>query len=313
MNARRLRRTTPVVLVVGAVVVVALLLGVFAPRWWGGESGSYAPRTPAVAGSIEPRQALFGDVLTARASVVVDADKVDASTLRVYPAFAPYRVVSTIRTVEPLGGAARRVDTTFRLQCLTTSCLDAMEETREGGKVVATPIRFRPGEIVASTPAGREWRGEVPWPAVLVGTRVTSDELADGRPRTPPLALPAASYRVEPGLLGWGLVVLASVLVLAGAALIASVVRGRDAPRRLRLPERLTPIDRALALARHAAASGDVPGERRALERLAAELRRQGDGDLAIAAQRLAWSEDTPVDDALDELEAEVSRMGNGR
>jgi hypothetical protein len=109
------------------------------------------------------------------------------------------------------------------------------------------------------------------------------------------------------------LVGAASVLAVVGGLLVATAVRGRVAVRRLRIPAHLTPVERALALARHAAASGDTAGERRALERLATELRRSGDGELTDAVRRLAWSKEEPSDEALEELASELVRTGNGR
>ena len=75
----------------------------------------------------------------------------------------------------------------------------------------------------------------------------------------------------------------------------------------------MTGIDRALALLEHARSTGDVPGERRALERLALELDTQGEPELSTTATRLAWSKDGPRDEALDELAAALGESRNGR
>jgi hypothetical protein len=307
------RRVVTAVVVVGVVTAVVVLIAVLAPRWWGGEGGSYAPPELATSARVDPASALFGDVLTAHVSLLVDTRELDPDTIQVYGRFAPYRVLSTTRSVTGGVGRAARVDHVFRLQCLTATCLDAMERTLESGRVMTTPIRFRPARFVAETPDGKERSGEVRWPAVVVRSRLSAADLASETLRPPPFAALEPSYRLSPDLLGWTVVAAAAALALTGGALVTSALRGRVVIPILRIPAHLSGIERALALTRHAAAQGDLAGERRALERLASELRRRGEGELAVAARRLAWSKTEPTDQALDDLVDEVVRTGNGR
>jgi hypothetical protein len=298
-----------------AALATILLLLVYAPGWWRGEGGTYAPRAPVASLRVEPASALFGDTLTARASVLVDASTTDLDEVRVSARFAPYAIVSRSRTVTDDVGRAARVDYTFHLRCLNAACLDAMDEETKQGSVVPTAIRFPPGEVATAGPGGTIRREQLRWPAVIVRSRLAPEDIQVGEPQVPVVLDRSVSYRISPGLLGWVLALLAGALALAGGALVAIAVRGRRAATRLVIPGHLTPVERALALARHAAAEGDVPGERRALQRLAAELRRTGDRDLAVAAGRLAWSAGTPGDE-LDELEAAAaarSRNGGSR
>ena len=60
--------------------LVLLILTVFAHRWWTGEGGSYAPPRAIVSANVTPARSLFGEVLTARARIVVDPARVDAQT-----------------------------------------------------------------------------------------------------------------------------------------------------------------------------------------------------------------------------------------
>ena len=106
---------------------------------------------------------------------------------------------------------------------------------------------------------------------------------------------------------------MAVALLLAGGWLVAGVIRGRRRERHLRIPAHLTGVDRALALLEHARAERDVAGERQALERLALELRKEGEPELSMAATRLAWSEHGPRDEALDSFAASFAEARNGR
>jgi hypothetical protein len=313
MSSDTRRLVAAAVLAVAATAAI-LLLALVAPGWWRGEGGGHAPKQPVANLRVEPSSALFGDTLVARASVVVDASTTDLDEVRVSARFAPYVVVSRGRTVTRDIGRAARVDYTFRLRCLTAACLDAMEQETEQGRIVATAIRFPAAELATAGPGGALRREQLRWPPVIVRSRLTPEDIANGEPQVPASLDRSVSYRISPDLLGWALVLAAAVLALAGAALVALAVRGRRAATRLVIPAHLTPVDRAVALARHAAKEGDVAGERRALERLAAELRRTGDRDLAATAGQLAWSAGTPTGEGLDELEAAArSRNGGSR
>ena len=149
------------------------------------------------------------------------------------------------------------------------------------------------------------------WPAVAVQSRLTADEIGlstpkamQGLPRRSHLA-PTAGRLAE---LSFGAALL---LTLAAAWLIATVAR-RDLRlvRTPRIPAHLTPIDRALVLAQHAATNGEVDESRKALQRLAIELRRQQEESQAKAAERLAWSASGPSRATVDELARSVRSNG---
>jgi hypothetical protein len=103
------------------------------------------------------------------------------------------------------------------------------------------------------------------------------------------------------------------VLILGAGWLVASVVGGDTRLVRTRqIPAHLTPIERALALAEHAAAHGEVDESRKALERLAAELRRRRAVAQADDAERLAWSETDPSQESVAALATSVRSNGAG-
>jgi len=89
--------------------------------------------------------------------------------------------------------------------------------------------------------------------------------------------------------------------------LIGSVALADGRPMRvLRLPKNMSAVERALKLAEHATAHGETDESRKALERLAGELRQKGETVHADDAERLAWSRPQPSGDDMDELRDRV-------
>lgn len=302
-------------LAVSAATVVGtlLLVGVFAPRWWTGAGGTYAPGEPlATSTRVVPPRTLFGDPVTASVRVLVDARTVDPDSVRVYPDFRPYRVAAFTRELQHDVGHAVAVSYAFELDCVVVSCLTAFE-VPDTEPARPKPLRFAAARVQARDREGAFVNARATWPELFVRSRLTPEEIAVGEPAVAPFAAPAVTWRVPPDVLGGVLVTLAALLALGGGYLVATGLRGAPAVRRLTIPAHLTPVDRALALARHAADQGDAEGGRRALERLAAELRRAGQPELAGTAGRLAWSPDAPTRVALDELETALGRSRNGR
>jgi hypothetical protein len=152
----------------------------------------------------------------------------------------------------------------------------------------------------------------VVWPAVAVQSRLTADEIGLSTPKAMARAAPAAvTWRVAPRRLAAASFGAALLLTLAAAWLIVTVVRRNlRLVRTPRIPAHLTPIDRALVLAQHAATNGEVDESRKALQRLAIELRRRQEESQAKAAERLAWSASGPSRATVDELAQSVRSNG---
>lgn len=283
-------------------LAVALLVG---HGWWSGSGGSYAPRRAIVSAQVTPQRSLFGEPLTARARVLVDPRVVDVKHVALRTNFKPYSVRDESRRVRDGLGRATIVEFSYVLQCTTRPCLP-----RGGGRTAAAEIvQLRPAALTLPQRAGGTITRKVSWPAAAVQSRLTSDEIGLSTPHAVRHAVPVAvTWRVSPRLLGGLAFGGALLLALCAAWLIATVVR-RDLTlvRALRIPSHLTPVDRALALAEHAAANGEVDESRKALERLAIELRRRQAAAQADAAERLAWSESDPSQTSIHEL-AEVVR-----
>jgi hypothetical protein len=310
----RLTRRELAALAVGvaAVAAVVVLVAVFAPRWWGGRGGTYAPHALVTSTSVEPAYSQFADKVTLRAHVLVDRRAVDPGSVTLNARFTPFRLVSQARSVRAIGGRAARVDYTFGVQCVSADCLAAAGQKKAKGAVLVTPIALRPAQVAARRRDGSPTSTSLTWPRVVVGLRLTPEELRAGEPGSGPFPTSQPSYAISPNLAGGLLLAGGVLLALLGAYFVAAAVRGKRVPLRLRIPAHLTPLERALALTR-VAAKEDKPAEsRKALERLAAELRRSGHPDLTDAVGRLAWSQERPSQAAVEELVTDVARSVNG-
>jgi hypothetical protein len=349
-------------LVLGAVALVSALCVVLVAWTLGGEEEAARPRAglptepvpvegpvarPSGPASrpaeIEARSALtsqivlFGDTVTADVDVVLDRDRVDPDSVRLGVDFSPWEVVGTPRRSRRDAGSMTHLRTTYVLRCLTSPCVPS-------GQVA--PIRFGPARVAyegaEDRPAGASGGpaagapGEsfrVPWPVLTLYSRFASGSF-DGREtllapwRADLVTLPAASYRVAPGLAVALLGGLGLLFACLGAALVY-----RAWPRREYVPPpepvappppELSPLEQALVLLEDAARADGVEDRRRALELVSLALDEHGDEGLARSARILAWSESVPeVDDttglavrvraALDLEQAEADPEENGR
>jgi hypothetical protein len=297
------------VLAVGGVTLVALavFVGVFARGWWQGEGGSFAPRQPLVRTSVTPSRSLFGQPITVRADVVVDPRAVDVSTVELAPAFKPFRIRSESRSTAPGVGRASIVTFVYRLQCVSRECLP-IEKNRG-----ATEFRISRALATFTARDGKQLSTRVVWPTFGVQSRLTDSDIGLSTPTIDlPSAPPPVTWGVAPALLA-GIALAGAVLLVLGAGFLVATVVLRDARplrRPLRIPSHLSPVERALVLAEHAASNGEVPESRKALERLAVELRRGGGRGQADEVEELAWSEEGPSEEAVTRLASAVRSNG---
>ncbi len=282
---------------VGAAAVLAA--AAVAAAWLGTRGGepSALPHRFSVHAELDPRTLLFGDRVTARVDVELDRRAVDPASVRVHPLLGPYSLTDANRA-EGRAGNAVVLRYRFTLACLVSACIPQIARGTTPSLSARVTYRVRSGAI-RSAPV--EWRRS------QVGTRVQLRELnalrAGGEPSFRASLVPnAVSYRVRPALAA-GVLYAAAVLV----AVLAGVLLAPELGRLLRLTgirqdplAGLPPVERALALLERALASGDLAEQRKALDRLARELRRRGDEGLAGAARRLAWSRTAPGDEARD-------------
>ena len=283
------RRWAPAAVVVTAVVAgAAVVLAGVGSGWWSTVKVPSPVEAVVVTPSLATRSVAFGDPVEARLDVVVDTRRSDERSVRITASFAPYAARALPVERSP-AGPALLLRHRWRLECLVEACLPAL---------LTRTFSFPPAAVSAGEQTLR-----AAWPTLEVARRTTAADEA----RTAPAwrletALPESSWGASATTLAWLLGGGAAALLLAAGALLALALRPGPRERR-----RLSGLERALALARESLAADDG-ARRRALESLAAELRREptAPGELAAVAERLAWSAAPPAADDVAALAARV-------
>lgn len=295
--------------IAGVALVLALVLLVFAHGWWSGDGGSYAPKHVLATSTVTPARSLFGQVLTATLRVTVDPRRFDPRTVAARTDFRPFSVRDEHEEHSRIG-RARIVSFVYSIQCTSGACVPRGQVGRARG--TATSFTFRQARVQARSASGKTVRRTVSWPSFGVQSRLSAPDVAFGAPKTEsPLAAPPVTWRAAPNLLAGGALALALVLLAAAIALIGSVALADGRPLRvLRIPSHLSGVERALRLAEHASRRGETDESRKALERLALELRRRRAEGEAVQAERLAWSEGGPTADRVSQLAETVRSNG---
>lgn len=276
-------------LAVVAVVVAALLRG--------GGHGEKIQAIQATA-AVEPGAHLFGDRLAARVEVLLDRRAVDPASVRVLAGFAPYGTAGPPTVSAHEAGNDVSLTYGFTLLCLRDECRPEPRGAKEF-RFGTVQIRFRD--------RGRAATLAVPWPSIEVGSRLTSADIGQPQLRARDTDLPAVSYRASPSLLAALLFSLAAALGFGGVVLVWPSVRPLLPARRARDDlAGLPPLERAVGLLRRSLARGRASDQRKALDRLARELRESGRDELAGGARELAWSERDPATDEMTDLAGRV-------
>jgi hypothetical protein len=299
------RRARPLVVLVAAAGVSAAVVALVAGTRGQGDDDAVPAGAPvAVAASLQPQLAVFGDEVRATVAVTVDGGEVDPDSIRIETDFQPFAVLRTRRSRTD-AGSATRLQQELTLVCHGEDCLPP--GPGEG------PRRFRFADAVVSydTAAGTS-SVRVSWRPVDVVSGLSVEQAR--RPKqsleadvTP---LPAVSRRFSAERLGPALWALAA---LAGAIGLALVLWTLPKPSIAWRRRGLSPLERALAVVREAVAAGDPAGERKALERLGRELGTAGRPELASTAHTLAWSAQEPTPESVGDLTGAVERALPGR
>ena len=307
MNAHLTRgRIAAAVVALVTLTVVVVLAAVVAPGWWNGDGGSYAPRRTLVHADVTPARSLFGQVLTAHARLIVDPRRIDPASVDLKVDLRPFNIRSESHRVMRGLGRAAVVDFSYEIQCVSRGCVPVGKDRG------ALAEQLKPATASYRTREGTAGTVSIAWPVFAVQSRLTAEEIGLSTPEiargsTPP----PVSWAISPGLLGGLALSLAVLLILGAGWLVASAVSGDTRlVRAPRIPAHFTPIERALVLAEHAAAHGEVDESRKALERLAAELRRRRAVEQAGDAERLAWSARGPSPETVAELADAVRSNG---
>lgn len=260
--------------------------------------------------TISPAVHLFGDVVTAKVTIVADPKWVDLARLRVSADFAPYELTKDTSVVRLRAGRFAQVTWTWTLRCLTTRCVP-----RTPPSDTAHVFRFHPARIEYLRPDLKPaYHIEAGFPPIEAVSQVSPGVAAvlletnrvKWRLGLTPVAAP--TYRISPGLLFW-----LAIGAAAGFGLIALYLAWRwylvIRPRRAQdfAIDPGTALERALAVLRYAHEHGDETLQRKAFERVAGELGVARADELTRIARELAWSQRTPADEEVEEF-AEQAR-----
>jgi hypothetical protein len=290
-----------------AVVLVVALAAVLAWRVWDGAEDASLAEPIAVNATLGPQQHLFGDPIRARVDLILDAKQVDPDTVKVRPAFAPYRPLQPPERSQTSLGAITRLRFDYQLACLGYRCLPTgrLVDGRRRIELRSGTVEYRRrGDAAVQTE-------EIDWPALNVTGRISATRLWEAQLRAEFHELGPPTYRVSPTLVE---VVALALAAIFGAAALILILRllplARIAERLgLKTVDRRSPLERALARVQETATADRSDEGRRALERLARELRRARSPELAGAASQLAWSREFPADGRLTALTGKVERL----
>jgi hypothetical protein len=287
---------------VAAAVVVGIALGLlWLARDNEDRSTEQRPEeTLAVAAEVQPEVHVFGDPVEAVIDVVLDRTLIVPESVSIQADFTPYEQAGPVDIQRSESGSTARVQFRYRLECLREGC--APQGARRVVEFTLSRVLYR---FLGRTGQGVD---VVDWPTFEVTGRVREVDVDNGRWRASATSLPPVSYRVGPvsaavGLLG------GSVILALGAAAVAwrlGARRVRPEVEEAGLAEALSPLERALELARQASRNGAPPERRKALERVALELGTLGLGELEDGARSLAWGAAGPSVENVDELARKI-------
>ena len=283
--------TRAVALGLVSIAIVAVALALFIR--WGNEPSAVQDVTART--SLVPLAGLFGDAVRAEVDVVLDPKRVDPDSVLLSVDFGPLEGPALVVPERFDAGRSRHVRFRYALLCLREDCRP--RSGKHEVKLAPAVVRYR---LLDGT--ARTLRAE--WPApVVIASRLTAE--GSTRPvwrvREQP---PPVSYRVSPALVAAAGFSIAALLALAAVLVIARETLAFARRRQSDPLAGLTPLERALALLARAVSDGGTARQRRALDRLARELRRVGDDDLAADARRLAWSRPRPEGERVANLAA---------
>lgn len=288
---------------VGAVLVVAAVVAVATGVLGGADEGAAPPERPLVAtATIRPPTSLFGDLVTARADVVVDRRRVEPDAVRVVADFAPLALAAPPHRTTTTSGDTASISYRFDLLCLTEECVPAGDSKQ---------LQLPAARVRAQLRDGTSSDEELEWPALDIARRIPRSDLSTSvSPRwRQQTELPAVTYETDPSGVAAVLTLAAALLAAAGLGIAAWELEGYRRARRRRAEARSL-LAYTLDLVRESTARG--PDDRRkALAQLARVLARDpNDGRLAGDATRLAWSRLEPspagVEALVDQIERET-------
>jgi hypothetical protein len=296
---------------VGAVVSIAVLSGGSGPS----APSSIADGRPlAATATIFPQSHLFGERVHVRVDAVVDRRRLDPDHIVLETGWSPYQPAAPpVRTRRDVGDFTR-LHWSFELYCVVVDCTPQAGSLRPFVFEPAT-LRYRGKTVRGPEPS----RVVISWPSISAVSRLSPIDLErraiirrtgasqqlratlEVPWRRDSASLVPATYRIRPQTIFW-VGIAGALLLVAAAGVLLQPYLPRLGRRRLGP----SPLERAVTAVEQSRAGGDLAAERRALELLAAELRRSGEGDLAWTASELAWSEPVPEPELTGALTTDV-------
>src|SRR5205085_2287764 len=231
---------------------------------------------------LRPRVARVGGIVRAELRITVDTRRVNPRRVRATAFLAPFSQLGPARVRRESSGRVTLVRVSYRLQCVAAAC------SRPGAQATIT---LRPAIV--------RWgahRLVVAWPQATIASRLTAGDLAHPSLRYTTDA-PARMYRADPVVVGWTAIGGAAVLLLALGAFVPLKLRHGD----VHVEPPSSDLERALAHVVETA-GGSQADRRGAIGDLAQALEREGFGELAPLARRIAWSSGGPSKAVASEL-----------
>ena len=252
--------------------------------------------------SISPGVHLFGDPITARVAVVADRRWVAPANVRVIVHFHPYQPAGPPTVTRTSNGRFLQLSWTWKLRCLTAECLPKTNTSD-----LSHVFGFSPAHVEYVSPAGQvRYALDARFPHIAVLSELSPAEIAALGNRElrwydqlTPVTKP--HYGASPSLLFWLALALAAVLGATGLAVAGRWAWQFRPARAAQASLRGSSLERALTLFFWARAHDDETLQRKALERVADELPYDVH-DLSDAARALAWSEQRPDEDDVQEI-----------
>ncbi len=260
-----------------------------------------------VIAEVSPPVQLFGNSVTATVTVLADRKFVDPTRLRLHVGFLPYRPIALPVKHERETGRLIDIQWTWTLRCLTVTCVPIVPPSD-----TEHVFHFEPARVDYLRSNGKAaWAARARFPAVEALSEISPGIVAFLRNYKRlewqyDIAPPAPSYRVSPALVFWLALALAAVCAAGGITLVTRWVLRFRSPTAVTARPQISSLERALALFFWAGRRGDETLQRKALERVAAELPPDV-ADLSDATRELAWSPDMPE---VDEVEAISAQAG---
>jgi len=242
---------------------------------------------PVASSTLTPRAVFFADPVHARVDVTVDVRVDDPSRIELSAPLGVWAQLGpTSATTSPAGRLTRRrFDLT--IVCRTDACVPA--GTSQVMQLPAATVTLHARD-------GKATRIAVRWPPLVVASRLARAATTEAEPpfrlQTTP---PPARARLSPSAVAWALDAVAALLALAAAWAL-----GVEIGRRRRPAPAVSPLQRALALAREA--EGRPVADRRRALALLARVAPRPDGGAAEAAATTAWAQDEPSPAAVERI-----------